>query len=69
MERTIDAIKAYQTGFDDGVSTAIKLINKYCELEVQTLPKLVIEINRLQSKNELAQQLNRLEKDINHGFI
>jgi hypothetical protein len=46
MERKIDAVEALEIGYQHGLSTVIKLVNKYCGFEVKDVAQLVAEINR-----------------------
>lgn len=47
MERSVDAIEAFQQGIQEGQAIFINLVNKYCGFDAKDIPQLIIAINAL----------------------
>lgn len=51
MERTVDAIEAFQQGIQEGQSIFIKLVNKYCGFDAKNIPEVIHAINALKEES------------------
>lgn len=50
MERKIDIVEAYQTGYLKGQADALSLLNQYCIFAAKDIPEVVSEVVQLQTK-------------------